>query len=343
MGDIYKMWTSHFADATTYPELAKIKDDNGDGVIEVNRPDEVDALITSVSALLNDIKYPMDGKKVVWAMDDRVYSSGSEYRTLPKEEWEASVYGNVHTYNHDVFPARSALGSNGCLDCHDNKSAFFMSQVVRYPFDENGHAVTMPQYRLLGLTPFSAWTGIWRETRLKPVLYIGLFLLLMIPLALAGEFVLRWIYGPHQMPKILAYLPVFLVALFSIAVLLLMADRQLVNFILPSRFWLDSNHFAIAMVILFAGILAVVYRLRNAVQKKSKNRKQMFWTKELVATFVVLFVAGLLMLIKVPGLAEVNRFAYTIFDVALLFVLIGALVTFYTRIIKNTIQQTKTA
>ncbi len=336
MGDIYKMWSSHFADQTTYPELSNIKDDNSDSILEVNRPEEIDALITSVTTLLNDIDYPMEGKRIVWAMNDRVYSSGSEYRTLPKEEWEASVYGNVHTYNHDVFPARSALGSNGCLDCHDHKSAFFMSQVVRYPFDENGNAVTMRQYRLFGLTPFSAWAGIWRETWLKSVLYIGLFLLLLIPLALAGEFVLRWTYGPHPMPKVLTYLPVLLVAVFSIAVLMMMANEQLVNFILPSRFWLDSNHFAIAMLILFAGILAIVYRLRNAMQKKSETRKQMFWTSELVITFVVLFVAGLLMMIKIPALVEVNRFAYTVFDVALLFVLFGTLVTFYARIIKNT-------
>ncbi|MBN2007908.1 hypothetical protein JW960_01035, partial [candidate division KSB1 bacterium] len=343
MGDIYKMWTSHFADSTKYVELSKIKDDNSDGVIEVNRAEEIDALIASVTALLSDIKYPMQGKKVVWAMDERIYSSGSSYRTLPKEEWEASVYGNVHTYNHDVFPARSALGSNGCLDCHDRKSAFFMGEVVRYPFDENGNTVTMPQYRLIGLTSFSAWTSIWRETWLKPVLYIGLFLLLMIPLALAGEFILRWIYEPHPMPKVLTYVPVLLVVFLSVAFLLMMADRQLVNFILPSRFWLDSNHFTIAMVILLAGILAIVYRLRNVVQKKSENRKQVIWTNELVTSFIVLFVAGLLMLIKVPGLAEVNRFVYTVFDIALLFILIGVLVTFYTRIIKNTTQQKITA
>ena len=341
MGDIYKMWTSHFADPTKYAELAKIKDDTGDGVIEVNRPKEVDALIASVTEMLNSINYPMQGKRVVWAMDDRVYSSGSEYRTLAKKEWEASVYGNVHTLNHDVFPARAALGSNGCLDCHDNESAFFMTQVVRYPFDENGVAVTMPQYKLLGMTSFSALSGIRRETWLKPVLYIGLFLLLMIPLALAGEFVLRWIYGQQPMPKILAYVPVLLVLFLSVAVLLMMADKQLVNFILPSRFWLDSNHFAIAMVILLAGVLTVVYRLRNRVQKNSENNKQRFWTNELVVSFVILFVSGLSMMIKIPGLAEVNRFAYTVFDIALLFVLIGSLVTFYTRIIKNTLLQTR--
>ncbi|MDZ7723394.1 MAG: hypothetical protein U5R06_11465 [candidate division KSB1 bacterium] len=193
------------------------------------------------------------------------------------------------------------------------------------------------------MTSFSAFIGIWRETWLKPVLYIGLFLLLMIPLVLAGEFVLRWIYGPHPMPKILAYVPMLLVVFLSVAVLLMMSDRQLVHFILPSRFWLDSNHFAIAMVILLAGILALVYRLRNVMQNKSEKSKQRLWINELVTTFIVLFVSGVLMLVKIPGLVEVNRFAYSVFDVALLFILMGTLVTFYTQIIKNAIQSTKTA
>ena len=216
-----------------------------------------------------------------------------------------------------------------------------MSKVVRYPFDENGKTLTMPQYRLLGLTPFSAWVGILRETWLKPVLYIGLFLLLMIPLALAGEFILRWIYGTHQMPKFIAFIPIILVFILSITILLMMSDRQLVNFIFPSRLWLDSNHFALAMLILLAGILAFIYRIRNIVQKKTNSAKQVFWTNELVISFVVMVAAGLIMLIKIPGLDAVTRFSYTLFDVSLLFILIGAQVTFYTRIVKNTFLQSR--
>jgi hypothetical protein len=45
MGDIYKMWQDHFNDPANYPELAVITDDNNDEVIEVNRPDEIEALI----------------------------------------------------------------------------------------------------------------------------------------------------------------------------------------------------------------------------------------------------------------------------------------------------------
>lgn len=101
MGDIVKVWTAHRADpAGKYPALAKIIDDTGDGVPEVNRPEEINALIAAISQMLSDIKYPMEGKRVVWVMDDRVYRSGTGYRVVEKHPWEASPYANVHKYSH---------------------------------------------------------------------------------------------------------------------------------------------------------------------------------------------------------------------------------------------------
>jgi thiosulfate reductase cytochrome b subunit len=150
MSDIYGMWSAHFKDPAKYTELAKITDDNGDGVIEVNRLEEIEALIAAVSQMLKATDYPMEGKRVVWAMDDRVYSSGNEFRTIPKEEWEASPFANVHKYNHDVYPAKAALGSKGCKDCHSRKSAFFFAQVIKYPFGVNAKPITDAQYKLLG-------------------------------------------------------------------------------------------------------------------------------------------------------------------------------------------------
>jgi len=150
MSAIYKMWATHFKDSTQYAELAKIKDDNGDGVIEVNRADEIDALIAAVTSLLKATNYPMQGKRVVWAMNDRVYRSGTDFYTIPKEEWEASPYANVHKYSHDVYPAKAALGAKGCGDCHSKSSHFFFAKTVKYPFDGNAQPITEPQFTLLG-------------------------------------------------------------------------------------------------------------------------------------------------------------------------------------------------
>jgi len=125
MNDIVGMWEAHFSDPSIYPELALIKDDNGDEIPEVNRPEEIGALITAVTTMLNKTKYPMDGKRVVWAYNDRIYTSGTEFYTIEKELWEASPFANTHTFNHDVYPANAALGSQGCTECHSLSSAMF--------------------------------------------------------------------------------------------------------------------------------------------------------------------------------------------------------------------------
>jgi len=150
MSDVYKMWDTHRKDSAKYPELSKITDDSGDGVYEVNRPEEIEAVISSVTRILSDIKYPMEGKKVVWVMNDRVYKSGHNYDEIPMDDWEASAYGNMHKYSHDIKPAKSALGANGCTDCHSLSSSFFFAQTLVYPFDEFGKSITQSQFKLTG-------------------------------------------------------------------------------------------------------------------------------------------------------------------------------------------------
>ena len=169
MSDIYKMWADHFKDPATYPELEKIKDDNRDGVPEINRPEEIDALISSVTAMLKNTGYPMEGKRIVWVMNDRVYSSGRDSRAIEKQEWEASPYANVHKYNHDVYPARAALGTKACTECHGFRSDFFFASVLKYPFDENAQPVTEPQYHILGISKLAVVMGALRESVIKPI------------------------------------------------------------------------------------------------------------------------------------------------------------------------------
>jgi len=149
MSDIRKMWLTHQSDPTKYPRLAEITDDNADGVIEVNRAAEIDALIAAVTDMLRETKWPMDGKRVVWVMNDRVYTSGTQYREIPKHEWEASPYGNVHKYSHDVYPASAALGVNGCGDCHAAEAPFFFAAALEYPFDSQGQPVKRAQFELM--------------------------------------------------------------------------------------------------------------------------------------------------------------------------------------------------
>lgn len=152
MDDVYRMWTEHRQDPTRFPELARITDDTDDGTLEVNRPEEIDALIAAVTRLLKEIGWPLENSRVVWVQNERVYTSGTEYRSLPKHEYEASPYGNVHTYNHDVYPARAALGAGGCGDCHSAGSPFFFGAVLERPFGPDGQPVWITQSAMLGYT-----------------------------------------------------------------------------------------------------------------------------------------------------------------------------------------------
>lgn len=329
MGDIYKMWTAHKADATKYPDLSRITDDNGDDVPEVNRPEEIDALIQSVTQVLADTNYPMEGKRVVWVMDDRVHTSGTEFRTLDMHPWEASPYANVHKYNHDVLPANAALGVNGCTDCHHPESDFFFASNVKYLFDENAQPVTQPQYRLLGLSLPAVRIGAWREAYLKPVTY-GLIVVLCLGIvAAAGGAALKCAFEPRAVPAALRLLPLVIAIFGGVAAVMLLRRPRLMEYMLPSRFWLDSNHSLIAVAILIVGLVALLWELKGRVSGNLSKRSSLGLLAGggLLISLVLACVAGVLIFLKIPGLDPVTRYSYSVFDLAVALVLLGAIVS----------------
>ena len=316
MGDVYKMWTDHFQNPETYPELSRIADDNQDGVIEVNTPEEIEALIASVTQKLAGINYPLEGKRIVWVMNDRAYHSGNDYTQIAMEPWETSPYGNVHTYNHDIFPANSALGINGCTDCHSYQADFFMAPVVQYPFDGEGKTVSVPQFISLGISAPQAHTGIVRESYLKPVLYIlllGFVLLLLIAgfQRFFNEFLPRvWL----NTVSILLFLG------FAFMLARVLPDGQLSLYMLPARFHLDANHFGIGILILLITAAVFVARIRNLHEHfKShdviKNSMNLF----VIISLLITCISGVLMLFT--G----NWIFYTLFDTGLLLMITGSI------------------
>jgi hypothetical protein len=336
MGDIYKMWTSHQADPSKYPELAKITDDNGDDVVEVNRPEEIEALISSVTQKLAEIDYPLEGKRVVWVMDDRVYTSGTEFRTLEMHPWEASPYANVHKYNHDVLPANAALGATGCTDCHHPESEFFFAGNLRYLFDDQARPVTQPQYQALGLALPVVNMSVWRETYLKPVTY-GMLVVLILGLVLViGDLALRWTFQPHRVPVFLRLLPAAIVLAAGLGAVLLAGERPAIaccpttaEFMLPSRFALDANHFPVAVAVLVAGVVALLWELRQHVPGNGTTRSRLgsLTGAGLAISLLLACVTGVLIMLKIPGLEGVTRYSYTLFDLAVALVLFETIVS----------------
>jgi len=325
MKDIYGMWEAHQSDPKKYPRLSKITDDNGDGIIEVNRPEEIDALIAGVTQRLKDVGYPMKGKRVVWVCNDRVYSSGTKFRTIPKHPWEASPYGNVHKYTHDVLPSRAALGRNGCTDCHSSRGPMFLRQVLKRPFDEQAKPVFEPQYAVLGLSELQVRLGILREQYLKPTLYGALVSLvcLLTGWVAVRVLVLAWPAAPPRSASVFGW--VVALATLCGAAFLLFVRPELVPYMLPTRRALDGNHFALAVALLMAGAAGLVYGMRTAEPAQSFLAQIRAAKCGIAIVFSALLTcaAGFVMLVRQDWMGAVGYLAYSVFDLGLLFLVLS--------------------
>lgn len=152
MKDFGGMWRAHLADPNAYPQLSEIADDNADGYLDINRPEEVGAIIAATTAMLSDKGVPLEGKRVVFVKGAKLYRSGSQSEDIPAEPYEFTPYGATFKYSHDVAPAKAALGAGGCSDCHSPKSDFLYRETLVDPFDEAARPAMVPQYEALGMT-----------------------------------------------------------------------------------------------------------------------------------------------------------------------------------------------
>ncbi len=302
MKDFYGMWLAHKNDPSKYPELAQIRDNNADGMIEVNRPEEIDALLAATAAHLKATAFPMEGRRLVYVGDDRKHTSGKQFDVIPMEPHEASPYASVYKYSHNVLPARSALGSNGCIDCHSRKSTFLFGRSLERPFTDDGNSVWVPNHRILGLSTLGVQVGAFREQWLKPVLYL---LIALLALLLAVLW-LRQLTSGHKVlsgllrSNLWRWLP--LVALACLAVVA--ATPGLLAYMTVDRFRLDANHFWVALAVLAVAVWAA--SLASTKQQK------------LIYLFVALTgVSGVLMVLRFTWLDVLNRLAYTSFDLGL--------------------------
>jgi hypothetical protein len=320
--DIYKMWKAHFDDPTQHPDLAKIKDDDGDGALEINRPEEVDALISAVTRHLTSLNYDLQGRRVVWVSSDRVYHSGTEYRVMDKAEWEASPYANVHKYNHDVAPARAALGSGGCTDCHTANSKFFDRAVLLTAFSpEDGGPRWTANHHVLGYSSASVRLGAFREQTLKPILY-GLLALLAGLVVILG---LRQMAVRHQVVSPSAAGGWSWLALAGLVVggILVWRTPELAEYMTARRFTLDAAHFWIGVgILLFGLVLALQRPARGAAASTPAGLARALWV-----LLVFTGACGGVVLVKLRFLDPLTRWAYTGFDLGLTLLALVSVVT----------------
>ena len=127
----------------------------------------------------------------------------------------------------------------------------------------------------------------------------------------------------------LRLLPPIIALLAGVGAVLLLWRPQLMEYMLPTRFWLDSNHFLIAVVVLVIGLVALLWELKDRVSTVQPQRSWLglLAASELLFSLVLACVTGLLIFLKIPGLDQVTRYAYSLFDLAIALVVLGAIAT----------------
>jgi len=314
MKDFFQMWTQHRGDPKNkYPELAKITDDNKDGVIEVNRPEEIDALLASVKTYLEATGFPLAGRRLVWVSDDRAYYSSKESRNLPREAYEATPYASVYKFSHDIAPAGAALGTGGCTDCHRGGSPFFQGAVLDKPFTgDDAWPSWIPNSQILGLSPVWVRLGAFREEWLKPALYA----LIGILASLAALLGLRWLLVKKDLlsARMAFWATAVLAAAGAIGGAIVATTPGLLEYMTVRRFSLDANHFWVACAVLAVAVIILLLKPRLPVRFPVAER-----IAEWIAWGALALAggSGAFMIVKMARLAVLTRLAYTVFDLGL--------------------------
>ena len=130
-------------------ELKKppLKDDNGDGVPEVNSPDEIKAFL---KALKGNDKF---GDPV--ATHPVLMKGGFLYQLDKKGEVEKAKHEQAEaldfSLSHNVMSGPDVIGARGCKECHSKNSPFFLRKVLVDPYDEKGKPVYIETWERLGI------------------------------------------------------------------------------------------------------------------------------------------------------------------------------------------------
>ena len=130
-------------------ELKKplLKDDNGDGIPEVNSLDEIKAFL---KALKGNDKF---GDPV--ATHPVLMKGGFLYQLNKKGEVEKAKHEQAEaldfSLSHNVMSGPDVIGARGCKECHSKKSPFFLRKALLDPYDEKGKPVYIENWERLGI------------------------------------------------------------------------------------------------------------------------------------------------------------------------------------------------
>jgi hypothetical protein len=124
-----------------------LKDDNGDGIPEVNSNDEIKAFL---KALKGKDRF---GNPV--ALRPVLMKGGFLYQSDKRGELEKVKHEQAEaldfSLSHNVMSGPDVIGARGCKECHSKKSSFFLRKVLVDPYDEKGKPVYIENWERLGI------------------------------------------------------------------------------------------------------------------------------------------------------------------------------------------------
>jgi hypothetical protein len=130
-------------------ELKKppLKDDNGDGLPEVNSFDEIKSFLKALKGKDN-FGTPIASHPVLM-------KGGFLYQLDKKGEVQKTKHEQAEilefSLSHNVMSGPDVVGARGCKDCHSKKSSFFLRKVLIDPYDEKGKPVYIENWERFGI------------------------------------------------------------------------------------------------------------------------------------------------------------------------------------------------
>ncbi len=196
-------WANMDADSIIHPLFLKehkigwelfsesVTDDNGDGVPEVNRDEEILAGLKAFSETLQGNDRFTEIHPVLIKGNKAYHLNENGQVAVMDREIESSVNFSI---NHNVAPARLALGEGGCLDCHDRHVHFFKGQRVVDLYAADGQPETVSNGRYYGCNPVSFAINSFHQEILSPIVSVGIILVVFLVTVHYHS------YGPKHLP-----------------------------------------------------------------------------------------------------------------------------------------------
>jgi len=144
---------------------------------DLHTPEQIKIMLTALGKTLK-------GNERFQAINPNLHKGGKIYSLNDKGEvveaqdhtWVGHVEG--FNINHNVAPARLALGANGCGDCHSTEAHMFKGKIVTDMWGPTDKPTLISSGRLFGCQPWAFYLNQFHQTYLSP--YVSILLLLLV-------------------------------------------------------------------------------------------------------------------------------------------------------------------